>query len=328
MLRAVELDTPPEDFLPDEPEGSSFHKAFQASDIAGFDCRYLAIFRENQRIAVVPFFLGRYSFGTLLPNGLLKRMLSWIKIDYVCAGHPSTDFGLIDGEISEEIVELAVDVLSKKARLVAWKGFSENLPVKGFIRARGLPVAVLTTTGDYYSQLNGHRRNDFRHKLKIASSLRFEEHSALPDHLLQAVYQLYLDTLKHAEVSFERLTPGYFSAMSGVGKFQLYFEGDRLVGFLQMISKGEKTCLKYMGMDHLCNRQYYLYFAMCLRGIESAAAAGCKKIELGVSSYQAKRLMGCDLIETCVYYRHSNPLIHRMLEKLKFLLEPKMAQLR
>jgi len=73
-LSAVELDTPPDDFLPDEPEGAAFHKAFQASGIAGFTCRYLLIERQGRRIAVVPYFLGTFSLGTLLPDGLLKKI--------------------------------------------------------------------------------------------------------------------------------------------------------------------------------------------------------------------------------------------------------------
>lgn len=322
MLRAVELDRPPEDFLQDEPEGAAFHKAFQAAGIRDFDCRYLAIFRADQRIATVPFFLGSYNFGTLLPDGLLKKSLSWISFDYACAGHPSTDFGQIDGEISAEIIGLIVDILSKKAPLVAWKGYSDDLPTEGFVRARGLPVAILNVSGDYYSQLDSHRRNDFRHKLKVASALRFEEHETLPESLLQPVYHLYLDTLQHADIRFEVLTPEYFSAMAGLGKFHLYFEEDRLIGFLQTLTRGKRASLKYMGMDHLRNRQYYLYFAMCLKGIESAIAAGCSRIELGVSSYPAKHLMGCELVETFIYFRHNNPLLHALLAKCKFLIEP------
>lgn len=322
MLRAVELDTPPDDFLPDEPEGAAFHQAFQAAGIRDFDCHYLAIFRADQRIAVVPYFTGRYRLGTLLPDGLLKRTLSWISFDYACAGHPSTDFGQIDGELSEEVITLVGSSLGKKARLVAWKGFPEDLPAKGFLKARGLPVAVLTIKGDYYAQLNAHRRNDFRHKLRVAGALRFEEYTTLPEELLLPVYCLYRDTLEHAKISFEKLTPEYFMAMSGIGKFQLYFEGERLIGFLQLLCRGQKASLKYMGMDHTRNREHYLYFAMCLKGIESAVADGCTHIELGVSSYPAKQMMGCELADTFVYFRHSNPLINLLLEKCKFLIEP------
>lgn len=330
-LNIVELDRPPDDFLPGEPEGTAFHKAFLAANIAGFGCGYLAISRGSLRVAVVPYFLGTFSLGTLLPDGLLKNALSWIRFRYACVGHPSTDFGQIDGmqdgEVSAQVLARVNKALWGKAALLAYKGYPDYLPLPGFSKAKGLPVAVLTLKGDYYSMLNGHRRNDFRHKLQAASALRFEAYDTLPEHLLPAVYQLYLETLKHASVRFEVLTPAYFSAMAGLGHFHLYFEGERLIGFLQMLIQGKKANLKYIGMDPLRNRKYFLYFAMCLRGIEAGAAAGCTRIELGVSSYQAKRLMGCELVETNVYFRHRNVLLHWLLEKCRFLLEPEMKEL-
>jgi hypothetical protein len=321
-LSVIELDSPPDDFLPDEPEGAAFHKAFLASGIRGFQYSYLAIYRNGARISIVPCFYGKFSLTALLPDGLLKRAFSWIKFSYACAGHPSTDFGLIDGEASSDVLALVNATLSGKTSLIAYKGFPENLPLHGFSRVRGLPVAVLFTRGDYYAELDAHRRNDFHHKLAAASALRIEAHSTLPEHLLKPVYELYLNTLAQAKIRFEILTPDYFRKIAGMGKFHLYFEGERLIGFLQMISKGRRANLKYMGMDHERNRLYYLYFAMCLHAIEAAMRQGCTRIELGVSSYQAKRLMGCELIETCIYFRHNNPLANWLLNKFKFLLEP------
>ena len=327
-LGVIEMDRPPDDFLPDEPEGAAFHRAWQNSGIAAFDCRYLAIFSNGIRIAIVPYFTGRYSLSTMLPKGMLESLLGWIKFNYVCVGHPSTDFGLIQGEISAELLALVNATLAKKNALIAYKGFSDKLPLQNFVCTRGLPVAVLTLAGDYFSMLNGRRRYDYHHKRQAASALRFEEHTTLPEHLLPAVFRLYLDTLTHAEMRFEILTPEYFSAMSGVGKFHLYFEGERLIGFLQLITRGAKANLKYIGMDHLRHRQYFLYFVMCIRAIQAAQREGCTRIELGVSSYQAKQLMGCEQVATSVYFRHSNPLANWLLCKCKFLIEPGRDELR
>jgi len=335
-LGVIELGSPPDDFLPDEPEGVAFHRAWQASGVTAFDCRYLAIFRNKKRIAVAPFFTGRYRASTMLPKGLLKTLFGWIQLSYACVGHPSTDFGVIDGQIdgmadeklSAEVLALVNATLTKKAPLVAYKGFPENLPLAGFVKAQGLPVAVLTLKGDYFAMLNGHRRYDYRHKLQAASALSFEEYGTLPAHLLPSVFRLYLDTLTHAEMRFETLTPEYFSAMAGVGKFHLYFEGERLIGFLQLLTQGEKANIKYIGVDHQRNRPYFLYFVMCIRAIETAQRAGCTRIELGVSSYQAKHLMGCEQIPTSVYFRHRNPLANWLLGKCKLLIEPGRDELR
>lgn len=326
-LSIIELDTPPDDFLPNEPEGAAFHKAFLASGVLDFKCRYLAIFRDEQRIAVVPYFLSTFSLGTLLPDSLLKSSLAWIKFSYVCVGHPSTDFGLIDGEISAEILARVNTTLAKKAPLIAYKGFANKLALDGFTCARGWPVSVLTVKDDYYSQLDGHRRIDFRHKLEKAQTLRFEECDNLPEQLVQPVYKLYLNTYNHAPTHFELLTPAYFRNTASISKYLLFFEADTLIGFAQIIGKHTKAVFSYVGMDYLRSHQYGLYYVICLRGIESCVREGYQQLELGVTSYHFKHLLGGQLVETHLYYHHNNALIHWLLCKLKSLIEPTADEL-
>lgn len=326
-LSIIELASPPDDFLPDEPEGAAFHQAFLASGITEFDCRYLLISRNGQRVAVVPYFLNTFSIATLLHCGMLKKFLSWIKIRIACVGHPSSDFGMIDGEISAEVLSLVNATLGDKAALVAYKGFPDSLPLQGFVRVRGLPVPVLKLNGDYYSELTSRRRNDFRHKLEKAQALRMEEHSILPMHLLLQVFQLYLNTYNHAPQRFEKLTPAYFQETAPISTFLLFFEDDALIGFAQIISKNDKASFKYVGMDYSRNRQYGLYYTICLRCVEFCLREGYRQLELGVTSYHFKRLLGCDLMETSIYYCHRNPAINWLLGKLKFLLEPDPEEL-
>lgn len=327
-LSAIELHVPPDDFLPDEPEGAAFHKAFQASGIEGFDCRYLAIFRNDQRVAVVPYFLNTFSVGTLLPEGVLKKSLAWIKFSIACVGHPSTDFGKIDGEVSAGVLALVNATLRGKAPVVAYKGFPGDLPLPGFVRVRGLPATVLAIQGDYYSELDRRRRKDFRKKLQAADMLRIEEYRVLPEHLVPQVFRLYLNSYDHAPTRFERLTLEYFQQTAALGKFLLFFEADMLIGFTQIVCKNHKALLTYMGMDYSRNRQYGLYYIICLKGIEACLRDGCRHLEMGVTSYHFKRLLGCRLVETSIYYRHNNPLLNWLLGKFKFLLEPSADELR
>jgi hypothetical protein len=326
-LSVIELDSPPDDFLSDEPEGAAFHQAFLSSGINEFKCRYLAIYRDNQRVAVVPYFLSTLHPGTLLPDGFLQKILSPLKLHIACVGHPSTDFGAIDGEVTADIMALVNATLAKKAALIAYKGFTSTLPLSGFTRARGLPVAVLNVGGDYYSGLDARRRNDFKHKLEKAQSLRFEEHKGLPEALISAVFQLYLNTYKHATMRFERLTLAYFEKTAAFSTYLLFFEADRLIGFAQIIEKNHKALFKYVGMDYLHNRQYGLYYVICLKGIETCLREGFHRLELGVTSYHFKRLLGSELIETSLYFRHNNVYINWLLGKLKFLIEPTDTEL-
>lgn len=326
-MSVQELSLPPDDFLSDEPEGAAFCRAFQASGIAGFDCRYLAIFRDGRRVAVAPYFLHEFCANTMLPDGALKKSLSWLKFRIVCVGHPSADIGRIDGEVSEDVLSLVNATLQSKAPLVAYKGFGADLPLRGFVRVRGLPVPVLSVAEHYYSRLSARRRNDFRRKLKKAVLLRFEESTELPEHLAAQVFRLYLNTHEHSSVKFERLTPEYFRNTAGISRFILCFEGDTLIGFIQLIGKRQKMISKYVGLDYERNRRYGLYFLLTLKAIELCEREGYHQIELGVTSYRFKQLLGSQLVETSIYYRHSNPLVNWMLGKLGFMLEPSPDEL-
>lgn len=321
-LSVVKLAVPPNDFLPNEPEGAAFHQAFLAAKISGFDCRYLAVFRNARRIAVVPYFLSHFSLGALLPNGWLKQSIAWIKISYACVGHPSSDTGMIDGEYSADVLALVNATLAKHAPLVAYKGFGSTLPLPGFTRIRGLPVAQLSIKGDYYSGLDARRRNDFKHKLGNAQTLHVEASNSLPEQLIPKVFELYLNTYNRASLKFEQLNLTYFHKTVAISKFLLFFEADVMIGFVQIIAKKDKAALKYVGMDYLHNRQYGLYYVMCLKAIEVCMHEGYRRLELGVSSYHFKHLLGCEQVETSIYFRHSNRLANWLLGKLKFLLEP------
>jgi hypothetical protein len=50
-------------------------------------------------------------------------------------------------------------------------------------------------------------------------------------------------------------------------------------------------------------------------------------MELGVTSYHFKHLLGGKLVETSLYFRHKNYLANWLLGKLKFLLEPEVDEL-
>ena len=78
---------------------------------------------------------------------------------------------------------------------------------------------------------------------------------------------------------------------------------------------------KYFGMDYTVNPEHDLYFALCLRFID-ITSSGFKEIEFGETSYHFKKELGCELVDTWIYYRHRNHIAHALLARFAFLLEP------
>lgn len=321
-LQLTDTDKAPKNFLDEWPENGEFYQATQHA-IPGFTFRYLVAHRAGVRIAAIPYFITDFKLNTMLAEGWLKRLLGGLSLRIACIGHPTVAFGRIDGQVGAELLGSAFAALSSKAPVVAFKGFGYDLPAPGFVRVAGLPVAVLHLEGDFWSTLHGHKkRNDLTRKLKASAALRFEEHDGLPGEHLERVHQLYLNTRNQSPIRFGCLSPAYFSGTSALSIYMLAFLQDRLVGFVQLLPKGDRVVGKYLGMDYTVSREHELYFALCLRAMDTCARRGLKEIELGETSYHFKKELGCELVDTWVYYRHRNPLAHALLARFAFLLEP------
>ncbi len=316
MLTVERHDTPPADFLPNEPEGYAFYKAFQDSGVENFELGYLVVKRNRNRVAVVPYFVMRYYVNTTLENGWLKHLLGWLSVRIACVGHPCADFGMIDGEISEEVLQAVNGELFKLAPIVAYKDFGEGLPLNGFSVEPNLPVAALEIEGDFFSRLPRSKRRDFRRALRKASAVRVEEWDAYPRQHATRMYELYLETYSHAAITFEKLTPQFFEKVAPIARYVLYWENETLIGFSLLICRDKVMLAKYMGMDYAKSRKYGLYYAMMLNHIEICVRDGYTRFQTGPSSYGFKERVGSVLIPTFIYFRHRNPVINWMFALL------------
>ena len=313
MLTVEDHAAPPDNFLAHEAEGYAYYKAFQDSAIENFEFGYLVVKRDGRRVTVAPYFVTRYYVNTTLAEGPLKRMLGWLWFRIACVGHPSADLGMIDGEVSAEVLHAINTELFKHASVVAYKDFGAGLPLAGFSIEPNLPVARLAISGDFYSGLRGSVRREFRQRLRRASTLRIEECSAYPREHAARIYGLYLQTLARAEMRFEKLTPQFFENAAPISKYILYWENDTLIGFALLICKDRFMLGKYLGMDYARAHKYGLYFVMLLHHIEICVRDGYTAYQTGPSSYDFKRRLGSALIPTYIYFRHRNPLMNRVL---------------
>ena len=327
-LALIDTIVAPEDFLTEYPLGGDFYRAAGSDEIPGFDFGYLVAHRNSVREAVVPYFVTDFKFNTMLDEGWLKHAMGNIGLRIACVGHPCAPFGRIEGAFSTELLECVFAKLKTRASVVAMKGFGPDLPTQDFVRVAGLPVAVLQLRKNFWDTLKSHRRNDFKRKLKAASGLRFEVVEGLPERYLEQVYRLYLNTYAKANVRFECLSSTYFSATAHLSNYLLAFLDEQMVGFIQIIRKGYSMVAFYMGLDYAVDRKLGVYFAMHLHAVDFAIASNCSELEVGETNYMFKKNLGCDLINTWVYYRHRNWFTNLLLARFAFLLAPSEKELR
>ena len=84
----------------------------------------------------------------------------------------------------------------------------------GLRRQPSLPTALLDlrfeTLDGYLATLSRATRKDLRRKLQAAAPIRVEWRSSIDD-IIDEVMRLYRATLAHAKLSFEELTPAFFT---------------------------------------------------------------------------------------------------------------------
>ncbi len=318
-----DLADPPKTFLEGELEGYAFYKAFQDANIDNFQVGYLQARRDGIPVATAPYFSTRYRINTTMAGGWLKRLLHpfWLRI--ACIGHPLADYGVIDGEVSPEVLAAFNRVLERKAAIISYKDFPAALPLRGFASEPGLPVAALEIRGDYWSTLKQHVRSDFRRRLRKARALRIEERDGFPAEVGDRIYELYLNVHRRGEFSFETLNRRYFELVGPISKYVLYWEGETLIGFCLLMCKGKSMHYKYLGMDYERGRPHGLYFIMSLSHIEMCLRDGYTTYQTGCTSYAFKQRLGSDLHPTYLFFRHRNPIVNWIICRLMAKLSVK-----
>ena len=314
------LAEPPAEFLAGETEGREFYLALQHACLDNFEFGYFDVRRGSRTVAIVPWFVMRFSADTTIEQRWLKPLFGWIRFRIACVGNPSADLGMIDGEVSAEVLAAVNAELSKRAGVVAYKDLGPDLPLQGFGREPNLPVAVLDVQPDFFATRSAATRRNFRRKLRAASAIRIEEPAGYPRQHAARIYELYLNAYNRADMQFEKLTPLFFENMAGIGKYVLYWEGDCLIGFSLLICRGDTMVAKYMGMDYERGYCYGLYFRMLLNHIEICIRDGHTRYQTGATAYSFKERLGSRMLPTWIYFTHPNPLIRRLLAALMHLV--------
>ncbi|BEV71757.1 hypothetical protein THUN1379_12390 [Paludibacterium sp. THUN1379] len=319
---------PPDGFLSGFADDEIFYRAFAEGCLPGFEHGFFSIEQDGRRLCTLPYFVTDFQLNTMLSDGWLKPALAWLTVPMACVGHPVADFGRVEGELTPEITRLVSDRLKQKGQLIAWKGYGADLALPEFTRVVGLPVPVLKLNGNYYGSLRSDKRNLLKRKLNKASALRYVLHDGLPEAELERLYALYLQTWQKAPVKFGRLEPAYFRRTSASSTYLLFYQDDRLIGFTQLLGKGDQMMNMFIGMDYAHSHEHGLYFAMFIRSVEVAQARGCREIELGATSYGFKRTLGATDHPTWNYFFHQSPWVNWLLAKLRRVLEPSADELK
>jgi predicted N-acyltransferase len=324
------------------PEGWGYHKAFEASGIAGFRLGYLAAEKAGRPCAVLPFFVTDFSFAVLIRDGLQKTILalqkafpSFLKMRLLFIGLPTAEefyLGVENGLPLAEVIKPALQEFSllmrrEKIGAILFYNLSPAnaelaacLKKLGFAAMKNYPNTQISLTADsfekYIESLSANARKDFRRKLRNGSR-QAEIKAQLATDIrgcAQEIYRLYKDNYADSEIHFEELTPEFFLNISRFmpeeAKFFVFSADGKIVAFNLCLIKGDTCIDKFVGFDRGLSRKLHLYHATLAHNLRWCLRNNIRFYQMGITDYHPKLRLGARLVPLTVYFHLRNPVLH------------------
>jgi predicted N-acyltransferase len=329
--------------------------AIEEAGIDGFEWRYITISEAGRIVAAVPFFLTDYKLDTTLDDKRARQVVHSVRrvwprfatLRLACLGSPCTEnlhVGFHPDIAFERRMMLFDRILTafetraaaEKCSLMGIKDVAQpTLPelagpllARSYASVGGLATAWMdidfTSIDSYLERLSSGTRKDMRRKLKSLKEIRIERHSDFGG-LLPKVLSLYHDTRNRSDWQFEELTEAYFSGILSRMKDRafctFYFAGDELLAANIMVHNDKVLIDKFFCMDSEAGRKHNLYFLSWFTNLQYCLDHGQSRYQSGQAYYENKVRLGSKLTRNTMYFRHRNPLLHRILRLISPLFE-------
>jgi hypothetical protein len=344
---------PPHDVM----QSYALHKATEVADLGDVEFHYL-IARSGQVVAaIVPCFRFRMSLTVIAPEGVNKvvsaiRRLApdFLYLNAFVVGTPAAIckdlLGLhssLQGSARDEVLRAVLRESTARAKhlglgLVLLKELTTGLlpRVRGVLSEQFSVVESAATT---YLYLGEPGRSTYRDRLRkkyrslmnnrqarlTAAGLRWETCTDFSQYASR-MHSLYLQVLNRSKIRFETLSVDFFEKLPGImgdSAFALLcFKGEQLVAFELVLQDEQWLHPIYLGLDYQYRDEAALYFNCIYKIVETLEGKGKPVVQLGQTSYTVKASIGAVVDRLYLGLHHTNPLIHKLLERFGAELFP------
>ena len=354
IARRIE-EIPPEDWIrvfPPVLENYHFFKSLDESNFEQFRFYYLLIYDHEDLVGATSCFLMNYPLETTIQgapryflNAFKKIFPNLFNLRALICGLPMGPGRIgVRGENRGGVLRAILEGMEQIAReekipIVALKDFDpkddvllDPLQKEGFYKFRSLPNTELdvsfTSFDQYLKTLSPASRYDLKRKFKkVDGHVKIElEVSNHPDHALEEIHGLYLQTSTRSEMQFEKVPKDFFEKVSknmlGETKYFFWRIDKKLVAFTFCLVSGDRLIDYYLGLDYSIAYQYHLYFVRFRDLLNWCLAHKIKTYEMGNTSYEPKRRLGFNFLPLYVYAKHRNPRVNPFFKMLCRALKP------
>ncbi|MEM7309564.1 MAG: GNAT family N-acetyltransferase [Planctomycetota bacterium] len=206
--------------------------------------------------------------------------------------------------------------------------FRAALEQRGFVTLRNQPYATIpvppgTDAERHFAGLKRRAQKGIRRMREAADehglSVRTEPFT---DELLGELYPLYRQVAAAAEglplppepqrfyAELARRMPDHRSVSV------LREPGGRAVGFLMSLLASGVSTPYVIGMDYAVPKERRVYLNLHWHAVERALERGCERIDLGLTAYVTKQILGADLVPAELCLRFRNPLLRHGAQPL------------
>lgn len=252
-------------------------------------------------------------------NSLNKIHLNPLKFKVVFITNPLSSFNGIHGENTtflEEFIEACKESIYKETNCdsvfvsnVYDEVLNEKLTKKEFVRIPFYPNTELNTNystfNDYLQNLKKKKRWDVKNKQKIlkeyGAKISILDCNEVKDYA--QLYKLYNNTsskdsavphlINYSEERFNN-----WINMNDCYKWVIITYGNSIIAFALIVEENDTLIFKHVGMDYEHSTACFAYFNLYYASIEYAITHNMKKMYCGPTTYETKKSIGCQLIDT------------------------------
>lgn len=220
--------------------------------------------------------------------------------------------GLIYGKHLDKVMDFIKTIKGPKIILNI-----EDVDPRGYAKGLTCPKCILKNRFDSFEHYLGSLRSNYRYRyakcLKKSSCLKIEY---LQDNreFTEQMYDCYLQVYNKSRTRIEKLPIEFFR-----GDFFKIFvlkNGDRAVGFGQMLENGTELIFEFVGVDYEYNNTYDTYHRILLEIVRYGIENGFETIDFGQTADESKLKLGSEYTMLYAYLHHSNKLINAVNKKL------------
>ena len=133
----------------------------------------------------------------------------------------------------------------------------------------------------------------------------------------ERMQQLYLAVQDNATLRPVTVTADYWRRMAALGPERAELRGlwrdGALLGFLLVLKDGAEVTAAQIGFDRAAAKALPLYLRLLHTAIESALAAGGRRVIFGRTALEPKARMGCQPLPTTLWIRHRQPVLNSLI---------------